>query len=78
MPTIACPCAYAPGHRPTLTDRVRAFVRKIAVAVAVRAERRALMSLDQAALKDLGFNSGQAYREHCKSFWDIPHDRPRT
>jgi len=76
MPCIACTCAEAPS-RSSLTARARALVRKIAVALTVRAERRALMSLDQATMKDMGFSNSQAYREYGRSFWDVPCDRLR-
>ena len=31
-----------------------------------------------AALKDMGFNKGQAHWEASRSFWDVPLDRMRT
>ena len=77
MPCIACTCADAPSRRLSLAAWGRVTLRKIAVAVTVRAERRALMSLDRAALKDMGFNGGQAHREYGRSFWDVPCDRMR-
>jgi uncharacterized protein YjiS (DUF1127 family) len=55
----------------------RTFCRKLAVALMVRAERRALMRLDNAALKDMGFNKGQAACEASRDFWDVPMDRLR-
>jgi uncharacterized protein YjiS (DUF1127 family) len=61
-----------------MTARARALLRKFAVAITVRAERRALMSLDQSTLKDMGFNKGQAQCESGRSFWDVPVDRLRT
>jgi uncharacterized protein YjiS (DUF1127 family) len=60
-----------------LRTQVRHLGRKIAVAVMVRAERRALMGLDDAALKDMGFNTGQAHCEASRGFWDVPVDRLR-
>lgn len=53
------------------------LARKIALALEVRAERRRLLSLDQGALKDMGFNKGQAHCEASRSFWDLPVDRLR-
>lgn len=77
MSSIAC-CPAPPDTRSIPhTSRLRAVFHKIALAITVRAERRALMSLDEAALKDMGFNSGQAHREYGRSFWDIPVDRLR-
>ena len=56
---------------------IQALGRKIATALAVRAERRALMALDESALKDMGFNKGQAQCEAGRTFWDVPLDRSR-
>jgi uncharacterized protein YjiS (DUF1127 family) len=49
----------------------------VAVALMVRAERRALMRLDENALKDMGFSKGQADGEAGRGFWDVPADRLR-
>ncbi len=77
MSSIAC-CSAPPASRSaSIGARVRQLLHKLAVAIAVRAERRALLSLDEAALKDMGFNGGQAYREHGRCFWDVPVDRLR-
>ena len=72
-------CCPAPPSTRSLQagSRLRAFFRKFVLAIAVRAERRALMSLDNAALKDMGFHSGMAYREYGRTFWDVPVDRLR-
>jgi uncharacterized protein YjiS (DUF1127 family) len=51
--------------------------RKVAVAIEVRAERRYLMTFNDAALKDMGLNKGQADNEASRPFWDIPVDRLR-
>ena len=53
------------------------LARKAGMALQVRAERRCLMGFDQAALKDMGLNKGQAYNEASRPFWDIPIDRIR-
>src|SRR5690606_33892792 len=45
------------------------------VAMAVRRERRMLLGMDNRALKDMGFNRGEAYAEAQRPFWDIPADR---
>jgi uncharacterized protein YjiS (DUF1127 family) len=71
-------CPAPPSTRPVAdASRLGAFFRRIALAITVRAERRALMSLDETALKDMGFSSGQAHREYGRSFWDVPVDRLR-
>lgn len=53
------------------------FLGAIGLALQVRAERRHLLSLDERALKDMGFNKGQAQIEGNRSFWDLPIDRIR-
>jgi uncharacterized protein YjiS (DUF1127 family) len=61
-----------------------AFVRRLGrlasaltVALKVRRERRMLLSMDDRALKDVGFDRGTAHHEAQRSFWDIPIDRLR-
>jgi uncharacterized protein YjiS (DUF1127 family) len=53
------------------------MARRIALALEVRAERRRLLGLDEGALKDMGFNKGQAHCEASRGFWDVPVDRLR-
>lgn len=57
---------------------IQALGCRITAALAVRAERRALMALDESALKDMGFNKGQAHCEANRTFWDVPVDRLRA
>lgn len=47
------------------------------LALQVRRERRALLTLDDAALKDVGFSRIDAHAEAQRSFWDVPVDRLR-
>ena len=77
MSSVAYCTAPSSSRSMSIGARVRATFRRLAAAITVRAERRALMSLDEAALKDMGFNSGQAHREYGRSFWDVPVDRLR-
>jgi len=53
------PCCPAPPSTRSLQagSRLRAVFRKFVLAIAVRAERRALMSLDDAALKIWAFTA---------------------
>lgn len=60
-----------------LRERIVLGARKTAVALQVYAERRRLMTLDDATLKDMGFNKGQAQCEADRTFWDVPVDRVR-
>ncbi len=75
MSSLACCPAQPTSRFLAARAQVRTFLRRVALAVAVRAERRALMSLDAATLKDMGFNGGQAQCEYGRSFWDVPVDR---
>ncbi|HML42420.1 MAG: DUF1127 domain-containing protein [Hyphomicrobium zavarzinii] len=38
-------------------------------------ERRALMQLDERALKDIGLSRADAHGEWSRSFWDLPRER---
>lgn len=78
MPCIASVFAQPSRRAACLGAGIQFLGRKIAVALMVRAERRALMALNEAALKDMGFNKGQAQCEAGRTFWDVPVDRLRT
>jgi uncharacterized protein YjiS (DUF1127 family) len=58
--------------------RFRFLLASLWLALQVRRERRALLALDDATLKDLGFNRSDAYAEARRSFWDVPADRMRV
>jgi uncharacterized protein YjiS (DUF1127 family) len=77
MPSIASARRNPTRHLATLATAARHLGRKVAVALMVRAERRALMRLDENALKDMGFSKGQADGEAGRGFWDVPADRLR-
>jgi uncharacterized protein YjiS (DUF1127 family) len=73
-----------PSSRGERGDLHGAFVRRfrrlasaVSVALKVRSERRMLLSLDDRALKDVGFSHSEASTEASRSFWDIPVDRLR-
>lgn len=78
MPCTASVIPQPSRRTSSLRSGLRSLVRKIGVALVVRAERRALMALDDAALKDIGFNKGLAQGEYGRTFWDVPVDRLRT
>jgi uncharacterized protein YjiS (DUF1127 family) len=48
------------------------FAALIRKALAVRRERRALLSLDERMLADIGLSRADAYRESHRSFMDVP------
>jgi uncharacterized protein YjiS (DUF1127 family) len=56
--------------------RAKLFER-LALAFTVARERRALMALNDNALKDIGLSRADAFREGTRSFWDLPVDRLR-
>jgi uncharacterized protein YjiS (DUF1127 family) len=51
------------------------LVLALELAMQVRRERRMLAALDDRALKDVGFQRGEAQVEAQRSFWDLPNDR---
>lgn len=66
------------AHRPGVergAGRISHLISVLELALEVRRERRMLLSMDDHALKDIGFNRGAAYAEAHRSFWDIPRDR---
>ncbi len=70
----------APGRVPrrvSLGRRLWRLALAFGISLRVRRERRLLLGLDDRALKDMGFNRGEAYSEAQRSFWDVPIDRLR-
>jgi uncharacterized protein YjiS (DUF1127 family) len=61
--------------RVRISDGVRRLIFALDLALDVRRERRVLSSMDDHALKDIGFNRSEAYAEARRSLWDIPRDR---
>jgi uncharacterized protein YjiS (DUF1127 family) len=43
----------------------------------VARQRRALLTLDERLLKDIGITSADAEREASRPFWDLAHERWR-
>ncbi len=65
MTTCNTPARTFPKQRPS------AF-RVIAQIFATQGQRRALRTLDSAALNDLGLTYADAKREANRAFWDVP------
>lgn len=59
--------------RGTGVTRVSGWVRK---AFETYRERRQLLALSDATLKDIGVSRADAEREASRSFWDLPDDEP--
>jgi uncharacterized protein YjiS (DUF1127 family) len=77
MPSFV-PAARQPWSGLTqVARRISQFACAVELAMQVRNERRALMRMDERALQDVGFDSGKAYGEANRSFWDVPVDRLR-
>lgn len=77
MSNTACTPACPRRGLASATRGLFSVLGVIGLALQVRAERRRLLSLDEGALKDMGFNKGQAQGEGSRSFWDLPVDRIR-
>jgi hypothetical protein len=70
------------NHSHKLESGLSAFVRRVGhwvgflvVAMAVARERRALLQLDDKALKDIGLGRADAYAEGSRPFSDVPTSR---
>lgn len=50
-------------------------LRRLPVAYRIYLERRALLALNDHALKDLGLSRADAYNEASRPFWEIPRNR---
>ncbi|WP_417728954.1 DUF1127 domain-containing protein [Roseovarius sp.] len=59
-------------HTPALGTAFPARRLRLGDMLAVWAQRRALRSLDEAALLDLGLTREAALREASRAFWDLP------
>jgi len=53
-------------------DRLRQLLTRGTLALKVHSERRALLELDDRALRDLGFTRDDAALEGARAFWDLP------
>jgi len=63
-------CCEPPVHRPaTFTARLTRAFRWLREAYRVSCQRRALLALDAAMLKDLGLSRVDALQEGHKPFW---------
>jgi len=63
-------CCEPPAHRPaTFTARLTGAFRWLHAAYRVSRQRRALLALDAAMLKDLGLSRLDALQEGRKPFW---------
>ena len=75
MRNIALPLARPGFSVGRITGQIWRLIVSFELALRVRRERRLLASLDEHALKDMGFNRGEASAEAGRSFWDVPVDR---
>ena len=68
FPTATTTTAAAGGDRP-LRLALGAAAGRLAAWAERRRERRALLRLSDAMLKDIGLGRGDAFREAAKPFW---------
>ena len=54
----------------------RGIVARVRFAMRVRRERNALLSLDDAILKDSGLSRGDVHRESSRRLLDLPSQNP--
>lgn len=80
MSTLTAPTA--PTTRQSLPSEARApytlqlltaILTRVSLAWRVQSERRALMSLSDRGLKDIGLSRADAYREASRSIFDLPN-----
>jgi uncharacterized protein YjiS (DUF1127 family) len=74
MSSIATAASHRPRGFARAARRVVRLLRTLALALQVRHERRPLLAMDDAMLKDLGLQ-GIAYAEATRPVWDVPLDR---
>lgn len=69
--------ALQTGQQPATTGirRLARILQRLPAAYQIYRERRALLSLSDHALKDLGLSRADAYREATRPWWEIPRDR---
>ncbi len=68
------PSLCRPG-RVGIGDGLRRLIFALDLALDVRRERRMLLSMDDHALKDIGFSRSEVYAEARRPLWDLPRDR---
>jgi uncharacterized protein YjiS (DUF1127 family) len=74
MRSKRAPVPYRAG-RAGVAGRVQRFICVLELALDVRRERQALLSLDDATLKDMGLSRADAWAEARRPLWEIPRDR---
>ena len=62
-------------RRHDVTGTLRWMLQTIEFALAVRRERRALASLNDRMLHDIGLSRSDVHREASRSLFDVPQDR---
>jgi uncharacterized protein YjiS (DUF1127 family) len=68
-----CRSQTAPGR--SFGGRLSHLIERGSLAYRIWRERRALLGLSDAMLKDIGLSRADIYREATRSFWDLPDQR---
>ncbi|MGH6817067.1 MAG: DUF1127 domain-containing protein [Hyphomicrobiaceae bacterium] len=77
VPTIVPKATSVRLSRSGLGRGLLKTIERIELAFQVAHERRALRTLDDRALKDLGLTHSDVHRETERSVWDVPERRSR-
>ena len=76
MSTLQTTCsADGRASSSSRTSRFWSALRRLPLAYRVHQERRALMSLSDATLKDIGMSRADVYREAARPWWQVPDNR---
>jgi uncharacterized protein YjiS (DUF1127 family) len=70
--TMSTLTATHPTVHAATAETSTSFISRVAKALAIRRERRALLALDDRMLADVGLSRTDAYREAHRPLFDLP------
>lgn len=74
FPTCTAAALPAPRGTTTLAAVATQLLSRAQLWLEVRRQRRQLMMLSDAMLRDIGLSRADAERESSRTFWDLPWD----